>query len=176
MRRASLIAHIELFGSLSDADREALAERLHERRFAAGDAIFRQGDAGTSMFIVLSGSVQISLPGDASGAPPLVLAHMRGGEYFGELALFDDKPRSATATAEIDTQLLELTRAELGAQLARSPTAAMTILQGMSTRVRETNALLSERAAKDADKEIEEKLTWADRFAERVAVWNGSWA
>lgn len=176
MRRAELIAHIELFGSLSDADREALAGRLHERAFAAGDAIFKQGDAGSSMFIVLSGSVQISLPADAPGAPAIVLAQLHGGEYFGELALFDDKPRSATATAAIDTRLLELTRAELGAQLAKSPTAAMTILQGMATRMRETNALLSERAAKDSDKEVEESLTWADRFADRVAVWNGSWA
>jgi uncharacterized membrane protein len=176
VRRADLLAHIELFASLAESDRDALAERLQERSFEAGATIFLKGDAGTSMFIVLQGGVQIALPADVAEAPALVLARLHAGEYFGELALFDDKPRSASATAAIDTKLLELTRAQLRGHFAKSPDAAMTILQGMATRMRETNALLSERAAKDADKEVEEHLSWADHFADRVATWNGSWA
>ena len=78
--------------------------------------------------------------------------------------------------ALVDTVLLELTREELGEHLGRSKTAAMTILAEMAERLRETNAMLSQRAAKDAVKEFEENLTWGQRLADKVAELNGSWA
>jgi uncharacterized membrane protein len=176
MRPAELLAQIPLFQGLSEEDGEALAERLTERRYAAGEVIFCQGDRGSSMYLVRSGAVQIFLPATAPGAPPVVLKDVRTGEYFGELAIFDDKPRSASARSAIDTVLLELTRGELGEHLARSKTAAMTILSEMADRLRETNALLSLRAAKDVVKEFEENLTWGQRLADKVAELNGSWA
>jgi uncharacterized membrane protein len=75
----------------------------------------------------------------------------------------------------VDTVLLELTREQLGEHLSRSPKAAMTILSLMSERLRETNAMLSQRAAKDVVKEFEENLTWGQRLADKVAALNGSW-
>jgi CRP/FNR family cyclic AMP-dependent transcriptional regulator len=97
------------------------------------------------------------------------------GEYFGELALFDDKPRSASALATTDAVLLELSRATLSAYLERRPRAAMAILRTMGERLRETNTLLSERAAKNAVKELEDNLSWSDQLADKVAELNGSW-
>ena len=120
--------------------------------------------------------VQIYLPSAEKDLPPVVLKDIRTGEYFGELAIFDDKPRSASVRALVDTVLLELTREELGEHLGRSKTAAMTILAEMAERLRETNAMLSQRAAKDAVKEFEENLTWGQRLADKVAELNGSWA
>jgi CRP/FNR family cyclic AMP-dependent transcriptional regulator len=175
MRPADLLAQIPLFQGLSDLDRETLAERLAEKRFAGGEAVFSQGDKGSSMYFVKSGAVQIYLPGK-DGSPPVPLTDARTGEYFGELAIFDDKPRSASVRAVVDTVLLELTREELGEHLGRSKTAAMTILSEMSDRLRETNTMLSERATKDAVKEFEENLTWGERLADKVAELNGSWA
>jgi len=124
---------------------------------------------------VRAGSVQIYLPSVDKNAAPVVLKDLRTGEYFGELSLFDDKPRSASVRVLVDTVLLELTREELGEHLGRSPRAAMTILHEMAERLRETNAMLTVRAAKDATKEFEENLTWAQRLADRVAELNGSW-
>ena len=69
------------------------------------------------MYIVQSGAVQIYLPSAEKDAPPVVLKDLRTGEYFGELALFDDKPRSASVRAMVDTVLLELTREELAEHL-----------------------------------------------------------
>jgi uncharacterized membrane protein len=120
--------------------------------------------------------VQIYLPSAEKDLPPVVLKDLRTGEYFGELAIFDDKPRSASVRALVDTVLLELTREELGEHLGRSTKAAMTILSEMAERLRETNALLSQRAAKDVVKEFEENLTWGQRLADKVAELNGSWA
>jgi uncharacterized membrane protein len=175
MRPADLLAQISLFQGLSDEDREALAARLTEKTFKSGDIVFSQGDQGSSMYIVQSGSVQIYLPSAGKDAPPVVLKDLRTGEYFGELAIFDDKPRSASVRALTDTVLLELTRDELGEHLGRSTTAAMTILSEMAERLRETNAMLSQRAAKDVVKEFEDNLSWSQRMADKVAEWNGSW-
>jgi len=175
MRPADLLAQIPLFQGLADDDREALAARLAEKTFKAGDIVFSQGDSGSSMYLVQSGAVQIYLPSADREQPPVVLKDLRTGEYFGELAIFDDKPRSASVRALVDTVLLELTREELGEHLGRSKTAAMTILSEMAERLRETNALLSQRAAKNVVAELEENLTWGQRLADKVAEWNGSW-
>jgi CRP/FNR family cyclic AMP-dependent transcriptional regulator len=175
MRPADLFAQIPLFQGLSDEDREALAERLAERPFKAGDIVFSQGEKGSSMYVVQSGAVQIYLPSKERDVPPVALKDLHTGEYFGELAIFDDKPRSASVRAVVDTVLLELTRDELAEHLGRSQKAAMTILAEMAERLRETNAMLSQRAAKDVVKEFEENLTWGQRLADKVAAWNGSW-
>jgi uncharacterized membrane protein len=175
MRPADLLAQIPLFQGLDDEDREALAVRLEEKSLKAGDIVFSQGDKGSSMYLVQSGAVQIYLPSKEKDAPPVVLKDLRSGEYFGELAIFDDKPRSASVRVLVDAVLLELTREELGEHLGRSKTAAMTILAEMAERLRETNSLLSQRAAKDVVKEFEDNLTWGQRLADKVADWNGSW-
>jgi uncharacterized membrane protein len=176
MRPAELLAQISLFQGLSDEDRETLGARLTEKTFKAGDIVFSQGESGSSMYVVRSGAVQIYLPSKDKDAPPVVLKDLRTGEYFGELAIFDDKPRSASVRALVDTVLLELTRDELGEHLGRSKTAAMTILAEMAVRLRETNAMLSQTAAKDVVKEFEENLPWSQRLADKVAELNGSWA
>jgi uncharacterized membrane protein len=176
MLRAELLAQIPLFDTLAAEDLEALAERMTEQTYAAGQKVFAQGDKGSSMYVVLSGAVQIFLQSEKPDEPRVVLKDARTGEYFGELSLFDDKPRSASVEATVDTVLLELTRDEFGDHLSKSRNAAMAILAEMAERLRETNALLSQRAARDVVKELEENLTWGERLADKVAELNGSWA
>jgi CRP/FNR family cyclic AMP-dependent transcriptional regulator len=176
MQHAELLAQLPLFDTLAQDDLEALAKKFTERAFTQGATVFAKGDQGSSMYIVLSGAVQIYLPGDKPDDARVVLKDVRMGEYFGELSLFDDKPRSASVEATMETVLLELTRDEFGEHLGRSKTAAMAILAEMAERLRETNSMLSQRAAKDVVKEIEENLTWGQKLADRVADLNGSWA
>jgi uncharacterized membrane protein len=175
MLRSELLAQIPLFDTLAAEDLEALAQRMTERQFKTGEMVFNKGDKGSSMYVVLSGGVQIFLPPNGE-EPRVVLKDARTGEYFGELSLFDDKPRSASVEATVDTTLLELTRDDFGDHLSKSRNAAMAILAEMAERLRETNAMLSQRAAKDVVKELEENLTWSQRLADRVAELNGSWA
>jgi uncharacterized membrane protein len=172
--RTELIRSIPLFEGLSGDDLEELGRSLETREFTAGQLIFSQGDTGTSMYLVESGDVNIHLPGEASRR--ISLKDISRGEYFGELALFDDKPRSASALATTNATLLELHRATLESYLERRPRAAMAILRTMSERLRETNQLLSARAAKNVDEEMEKNLTWSDKLADKVADLNGSWA
>lgn len=176
MLHSELLAQIPLFDTLAPEDLEALGNRMTERKYKAGERVFAQGDKGSSMYVVLSGAVQIFLPPKEKDEPPVILKDARTGEYFGELSLFDDKPRSASVDATVDTTLLELTRDDFGDHLSKSKNAAMAILAEMAERLRETNSMLSQRAARDVVKEIEENLTWGQRLADKVAELNGSWA
>jgi uncharacterized membrane protein len=176
MDRSKLLARVPLFRGLSAEDRTALGAKFLERTYSAGQLIFAQGDKGASMYVVVSGGVQVFLPPPGPASPRVVLKEMAAGEHFGELALFDDKGRSASAEAVAPTVLLELSRDDFIAGLVRSPAAVLAILCEMSNRLRDTNALLSQRAAKDAVKEVEERLSWSQRLADRVAEINGSWA
>jgi len=174
MSYAELLRSIPMFQGLSEDDLSALVASVGERQFQAGQIIINQGDPGSEMYIVASGHVNIFLPGEASRR--VSLKDIARGEYFGELALFDDKPRSASALATTDAVLLELSRATLSSYLAQRPRAAMNILETMAGRLRETNAMLSERATKNSVEEIENNLTWGQRLADKVAELNGSWA
>ncbi|HEY1559139.1 MAG TPA: DUF1003 domain-containing protein [Kofleriaceae bacterium] len=173
MDHSDLLARIPMFDGLAPEDVKALAKSLTDREYRAGQIIMNQGDPGTSMFIVARGHVNIHLPGEASRR--ISLKDVTDGEYFGELALFDDKPRSASALATTDALLLELDRTTLERYLTTRPHAAMTLLRTMSTRLRQTNEMLSQRAAKNAVKEVESKLTWSQKLADKVAEVNGSW-
>jgi CRP/FNR family cyclic AMP-dependent transcriptional regulator len=105
MQRLELLERVSLLRGLSDAARTALAERLVERNFAAGERVFSKGDAGGVMFCVLTGRLEIFLPGEG-GAERIHLKEAHQGDHFGELGLFDDKPRSASVEAKTDCVLL----------------------------------------------------------------------
>ena len=162
-----------MFEGLPQDDLTLLAGDLEERSLKAGTMIFHAGDFGSELFIVASGHVNIHLPGEASRR--VSLKDIARGEYFGEVALFDDKPRSASALATTDAVLLALSRTTLADYLETRPRAAMMILRTMAERLRETNALLSQRAAKNVFDELDKNLTWKDRLADKVAELNGSW-
>ena len=169
-----LLRSIPLFDGLLDEDLQALAATLERRSYQAGEMVFAMGDAGSAMYIVESGDVNIHLPGEASRR--ISLKDIARGEYFGELALFDAKPRSASALATTDAVLLELHSSTLEHYLERRPRAARAILRTMSERLRETNTMLSARAARNVDAEFEKNLSWSERLADSVAALNGSWA
>jgi CRP/FNR family cyclic AMP-dependent transcriptional regulator len=173
MDASSLLRSIPMFEDLGDEDLLALSGSLETRSFKAGSTIFKQDDAGNAMYIVASGDVNIYLPGEASRR--ISLKDIARGEYFGELALFDEKPRSASALATTDTVLLELDHDHLVTYLEHRPRAAMILLRTMSEHLRQTNSLLSARAAKNVDEEFEKNLSWSDRLADAVAELNGSW-
>jgi len=174
MNHSELLASTPMFEHLAADDLRALADSLIERRFAAGEIIMQLGDRGTSMFIVAAGHVNIYLPGEASRR--ISLKDISRGEYFGELALFDDKPRSASALATTDALLLELDRDTLSRYLVQRPQGAMTLLRTLAGRLRSTNEMLSQRAAKNVVAELDKQLTWSQKLADKVAELNGSWA
>ena len=174
MDKIRLLHTNTLFDGMAADDLAALADELKVCTFGAGELIFAQGDSGSAMYIVASGEVNIHLPG-AAPSGGISLEDLGPGGFFGELGLFDEKPRSASATATTETVLLELQHQTLVSFLERRPQAALAILRVMSARLRETNTLLSARAAVNVDEEFDRHLSWSDRLADAVAELNGSW-
>lgn len=173
MDAGQMLANTALFEELSPEDVADLAEHLQKRAVPAGQKVFDKGELGSSMYLVVDGVVSIYLPGEGGERVPLKSVTV--GQYFGELSLFDDKPRSASAVAQSDCELLELERATLHEHIRQRPRIAITLLSELSERIRETNARLSQRAAKDVNQEMAARATLGDRVADKVAAGAGSW-
>jgi CRP/FNR family transcriptional regulator, cyclic AMP receptor protein len=169
----SLLRSVDLFRGFTDEDIIALAPALSRRTLESGQLLFAQGDTGRTMYVVESGRIEIFLRSDALVTIPLREAG--AGDFFGELSLFDEKPRSAGARALDDSVLLELPHTAFESFLGQRPHAASALLRTLSGHLRETNALLSTRAAMNVDAEFEKNLSWSDRVADIVAELNGSW-
>ena len=102
------LAAIPFFGGLDPGALERLAAGMRARRFRRGEVIFHIGDPGDALFVILSGEVKISLPSETGDEA--ILATLRSGDVFGELALLDGAPRSASATALSATETVVLPR------------------------------------------------------------------
>lgn len=127
----------KLFKSLSPGELASLHNVTREAKFAGGAEIFKEGDAGDVLYVVHSGMVQISAV--IAGGERQVLARVPPGEVFGEFAIIDNQPRSATATAEIETTLLVVPRDALIALLTASPQFSFSMMREITHRMREFN-------------------------------------
>jgi len=172
MTRQELLANIPLFESLTPEDLDALSRRLEQVEYPEGEVIFRQGDEGSSLFIIEDGAVEISY---GEGRGKVTLTTLFTGQYFGELSLFDGSPRSATATSHKQSRLIRLDRADLVDFVNKNPSAALRIIAEMSERLRQTNELMSQQVSRNVLQEEEEHLTFGQRIADRVASFGGSW-
>src|ERR1043165_7603595 len=172
MTPQEFLSNIPLFESLTDDDVDALAKRLETVEYDDGDVIFSQGDEGSSLFVVEDGAVEISY---GEGKAKFCLATLFPGKYFGELSLFDGAPRSATATAIQRSRLIRLDRDELVEFVNSSPAAALRIIGEMGERLPPTNELMSRQVSRNVLLEAEERLTFGQRIADKVASFGGSW-
>jgi signal transduction histidine kinase len=130
---------IALFRSLNNGESQALRSMTQERRFAAGCEIFQEGDSGDGVYFVKDGLVEIS--GLVGGNTRRAFSQLGPGEIFGEMAVIEQRPRSATATALKDTEVYFIPRGEMLSLIERSPTLAFGLLQQISHRLREFNQL-----------------------------------
>ena len=131
---AQTLAGIPFFSGLDARSLESVGRGMRARRFRRGEVIFHQGDPGDALFIVMSGAIKIMLPSDTGDEA--ILATLRPGDVFGELALLDGAPRSATATALEATETLILPRDQFRELLATEPAIRDAILASMAGELR----------------------------------------
>jgi CRP-like cAMP-binding protein len=141
-RARMLLDNCVLFKALNEQERRDIAAHAQSRTLTPNESIFHFGDAGSSMMGVMIGTVRISLPGWKG--KNLILADLPAGEFFGELALLDGKPRSASATALTKCELLVLERRNFLPFLERSP--CFNLMRLLCGRIRKTDERMSEIA------------------------------
>jgi signal transduction histidine kinase len=149
-----------LFRNLNRDELSALRRITQERRFAAGQEIFREGEAGDGVYLVKDGLVEIS--GSLGQDARRVFSQIGPGEVFGEMAVIEHRPRSASATAARDTTVYFIPRGEMLYLVERSPGLAMSLLQEVSRRLREFNHQYVREALQA------ERLTMVGRFARSI--------
>ena len=131
----------------------ALATELFGRTFKKGEKIFRQGDPGAEMYIIQSGAVEVS---KMRRGRKVVLALLEKNDFFGEVALIDSKPRSATVTAITRTRLLPLSRNTFIERIPYNPDVVLRVLRALSRRIdRMTNTI---RSLIGRDEELRQKI------------------
>jgi uncharacterized membrane protein len=169
---ALMLEDVELFEHLNADDRATLAEVIDLRKLAAGDTLFRVGEPGESLYVVRSGEVELFIRDTAGQRIPLAIVGT--GEVFGELALLDRSPRTATAIAMSDSALLELDRDDLLLLFQRSPAAALRLLAAMGRMTRKADELLRTRVSRNVNEEVEERLSIVQRAVDWISWFAGS--
>ena len=132
-----------LLDSLDAGERERLLSFARSERHAEGAVIFRKGDPGDSLMMIVSGRIKIS--NSSPGGPEVVLSMLGDGEVLGEMAVFEDGTRSADATAIEDSELLVLHRRDVLPFLESNPRICVRLLAVLSARLRRTSAALQDR-------------------------------
>jgi CRP/FNR family cyclic AMP-dependent transcriptional regulator len=173
LERGIPLRNVPLFAGLDDAAIEKLCHFLKVEQFNAPQQLFRTGDAGDAMYVIVSGRVRITVT-DADGRE-VILAALGPGDFFGEMAMLDGHGRSADASVVETGELAVLTR-ENFFEFIRSDTAiAVRMLSTVTHRLRRTDDLLRHRISRNANEEDARTLTFADSAADKIARFGGSW-
>ena len=169
----ALLRGVPLFAALDDAAVEELCGYLHPVELKGGSSLFRVGDSGDAMYIIESGRVRITVT-DADGRE-VILASLGHGDFFGEMAMLDGHGRSADATVTEDSRLAVLTRENFLTFVSSDARIALEMLSAITQRLRRTDDLLRHRVSRNANEEDARNLTLADRAADKIAQFGGSW-
>jgi CRP-like cAMP-binding protein len=137
MSRLDLLKKLPLFAGLTESDLTTVCKDFTRLQFRQGEAIFYQGDPGHSLYLIESGQVRIYM--QSEDGQELSMNLLGTGDIFGEMALIDGLPRSASAIAMEMTAVLSLSRERFRDHLRRTPQLAFNFLQLMSRRIRHNN-------------------------------------
>src|SRR6185295_13121160 len=171
---AESLSRVPLFKRLTPEELEKLAKEVDQVDYKAGEVIFNERDKGDALYVVETGVVQIWVMDE--DVKPVTLAELKPGEFFGELAVLDQGDRSTSATAIEDTHLHRLSSEDFQQFLLEHPDVAIDVICEIGARMRQTNQLVSQRASRNINQEMDQKATIGQRVADKVASFGGSWA
>jgi CRP/FNR family transcriptional regulator/CRP/FNR family cyclic AMP-dependent transcriptional regulator len=133
----SILKKVPFFSQLETEEASSLARKLVPRRFGESQVIFHHGDPGGLLYIITAGKVKISYT--MPDGQEALLAILGAGDFFGELALLDDAPRSATAEAMDETETLTLHRDDFIGYIGENPDFAYHVMRTLAKRIRHLN-------------------------------------
>ncbi len=164
---------VPLFESLTEREATTLCAMLQTLDCQPQHVLFRAGDAGDSMYLIESGKICISM--NSADGHELTIAELSAGDFFGEMAMLDGKPRSARATALEPSKLATLSRDHFLSFVQGNAQVATEMLSALAHRLRRTDELLQNRITRNVNEEEALQLTFADKAADIIAEFGGSW-
>lgn len=180
MNTVEHLSKVPLLSGLDTADIERLAEVTRPVSFPTGTKIVELGESGDSLFLVVEGQVRVLYP---SRSTDFELARLGPGDFFGEMALLNDKPRSATVQAVDKVTLLALQKFDFQKAIEGSPDVALRLLETLSIRIRNADeqiSSLSDKAMRDPltgllnrrafNQRIKEEIDRAVRYEEQFSL------
>jgi CRP/FNR family transcriptional regulator, cyclic AMP receptor protein len=167
------LRQVPLFESLDDATARKLCGLVETLDCPANRVLFHAGDVGDAWYLIERGKVRISVR--ARDGHEVTLANLGRGDFFGEMALLDGERRSADAVVAEETRLALLSREHFLSFMRSSPDVALEMLTALANRLRHTDELLRHSATRNVNVEEAAQLTLADRAADIIAEFGGSW-
>ncbi len=150
------LRQVALFAELSEDRIQELAQVVRRRAYHRGEIIFHKGDPGNGLYLITLGQVKVVLPSETG--EEAVLAVLEASEFFGELALFDGLPRSATVEAVTDAEMLVLHRDDFLGFVSRNPEVAIALFGVLSRRLRATDELIEDAIFLDVPGRLAKRL------------------
>jgi CRP/FNR family transcriptional regulator, cyclic AMP receptor protein len=170
---AQSLSRVPIFKRLEPQELEHLAEEIDQVNYSAGETIFHENDRGDALYVLEEGSVRIWVYDE--DVQQVTLAELKPGDFFGELAVLDQGERSSSATAITDVHLHRLSSEDFQKFLLAHPDASIDVICEIAARMRQTNLLVTQRASRNVNVEMEARATIGQRIADKVASFGGSW-
>jgi CRP/FNR family transcriptional regulator, cyclic AMP receptor protein len=142
-----LLRQVPVFADLSDPDIEALSRLCTRRRYPKDTVVFFENEEGDFFFMIVEGRIKVTILGD--DGREIILSVLGPGDFFGEMALLDNEPRSATAIAAEETELLCLHRNDLQTVLTDNKAILTSFIKVLTSRLRKANHQISTLALLD---------------------------
>jgi uncharacterized membrane protein len=167
------LREVPLFSEMDEQEVAGIRSIMEELKFKPGQVIIREGELGDLFYVITEGHAEVLIR-DANGSD--VILHEAGpGDFFGELSMLTSEPRSARVRAVEHLTTLALERAEFFEFLRTHTHAAIDVMVELGGRLRENDAVLRSMASRNVNEVEEERMTWGQRIADKVADTIGSW-
>jgi len=168
-----ILRSVPLFSLLDDDETAVLAAQVEVKNFGLRERIYKKGDAGGQAYVMLSGKVRVSTVDEDQ--QEVVVDEPARGEFFGFASMLEQTPHQTSAIALEETSCIELSRDDIAVLLQRKPNAGMDLLTTLGRQLHATQELVRMRATRNANELIETEATFAERIADHVARFGGSW-
>lgn len=168
-----VLRRVPLFGLLDDDEMTVLAGQVEIKKFAKRQRIWKIGDEGGRAYVMISGVVRVTTVDEDHQE---VLVDQPGeGEFFGFASMLDGTPHQTEAVATEESECLEVDRHDIAVLIQRKPHAGLDMMSVLGRQFHSAQHLVRLRAARNANEIIEEEETFAERVADGVASFGGSW-
>jgi CRP-like cAMP-binding protein len=168
MEKQQFLRSIPIFAQLSEDQRALLAVNMALQTFERGETIFHQGSIGSTLYIVVSGKVRIYTISETG--QELAVTIFRAGDFFGELALLDHQPRSASAETMTRTSVLMLQKMAFLNTITVCPPIAVALLEALAARLRQSNTYVEHLASLSAPQRVVRQLVGLARHGDAESI------